>query len=314
MQIPRSSLAELQQRLESLKATAARAALDRERLRDLNAELERRLADLTAALAAANADKDDLLDRERMAREASDTANRSKDAFLATLSHELRTPLNVVLGLIFRLQGGTVAPSQQPQTIETIERNARELSRLVEELLDTAGITSGRLRLNLRRLEVGRIVKSAIESAQPTADARGITLQADLQPDVLALCDSERLHQVAWNLLSNALKFTPEGGVISIKVGNETGPASLAISDNGVGIDPQVISHVFERFWQGDQSTSGSPGGLGLGLAIVRDLVEMHGGRIEAFSEGKGQGSTFTIVLPAADRAGTTTRVEAEVR
>jgi PAS domain S-box-containing protein len=287
---------------------------EEEQLKDMNAELERRVAERTNALEAANALKDDLLERERSAREASDAANRAKDDFLATLSHELRTPLNVLLGLLFRLRTGTVPPMQQPRTIETLERNARELSRLVEDLLDTARIRSGHLRLNLCRLDLGGIVQSTIETAEPTAEVRGITLEADLQPNVLALCDSERLRQIVWNLLSNALKFTPEGGVISVRVGSESGSATIAITDTGIGIDPQVIPRVFERFWQGDQSPGRSPAGLGLGLAIVKDLVEMHGGRITAFSDGSGHGSTFTVVLPAVDRAESDPLVEPEER
>jgi PAS domain S-box-containing protein len=273
------------------------------RLRDLNAELERRVNERTEALEAANRVQEDLLQRERAAREAAEAANRSKDEFLATLSHELRTPLNVVVGLAFRLQSGSLPASQQEKAIKTIDRNASELSRLVEDLLDAARITNGRLKLDLRVEELAPIVRSAIESVETTAEARAVQVTPNLQSGVCVRCDPERLRQVNRNLLTNALKFTPEGGSIGVTLRAEERYASIEVRDTGVGIEPAVLPHIFERFWQGEQSTTRSGGGLGLGLAIVKHLVEMHGGNITARSEGRGRGATFTVTLPLVEAA-----------
>jgi len=278
--------------------------LEEERLRDLNAELERRVAERTEALEIANQSKDALLERERSAREDAEEANRSKDEFLATLSHELRTPLNVVLGLAFRLRGGSFGKNDHEKALETIERNARELSHLVEDLLDTARIASGRLSLTLQVVELSPIVQGAIDSVEATAEARGIRIDARLTDGPRLKGDPERLRQITWNLLTNALKFTPEGGAISVSTTGDGNHASLVISDTGVGIKPPVMPHIFERFWQGEPSATRNPGGLGLGLAIVKHLVELHGGAIEARSEGQNRGATFTVMLPLYHEAG----------
>ncbi len=284
----------------SIRDVTARVQQE-ERLRDLNAELERRVNERTEALEAANRGQDDLLQRERAAREAAEAANRSKDEFLATLSHELRTPLNVVLGSIFRLQGGSLTASQQEKALKAVDRNASELSRLVEDLLDAARIANGRLRLDVGVEELAPIVGSAIESVETTAEARAVRLTADLQRDVYVRCDPERLRQVSRNLLTNALKFTPERRSIGIIVRADEHYAFIEVRDTGVGIEPAALPHIFERFWQGEQSITRA--GLGLGLAIVKQLVEMHGGTIVASSEGREQGATFTVTLPRVDPA-----------
>ena len=271
---------------------------EEDRLRDVAAELERHVAERTAALEAANREKDVLLRREREAREAAERANRIKDEFLATLSHELRTPLNVVVGQVFRLRRGGLDAAEQQKALETVERNAQEQSRLVDDLLDTARITNGRLQLDFQVAELSPIVRSALEAVEAAAAARGVRLHPRLQYGVFARCDPERIRQVAWNLLVNAVKFTPEGGTISIDVTRERSSASLVVTDTGVGIEPHVISHVFERFWQAEQSPRRTRGGLGLGLAIVKQLVEMHGGEVDVYSAGRGTGATFTVRLP----------------
>jgi PAS domain S-box-containing protein len=280
------------------------------RLRDLNVELERRVAERTDALQAANRLKDDLLTRERAAREVAEAANRSKDEFLATLSHELRTPLNVVLGLIFRLQSGSLSSSEQEKAIRTVDRNARELSRLVEDLLDAARIASGRMKLDVRMEELAPIIRVAIDAVEPTAETRGVRLTSNLRDGVYVKCDPERLRQVAWNLLTNALKFTPEGGTIAITVDADDRHATFSVIDTGFGIDQDIMPHIFERFWQGEQSMPRSRTGLGLGLAIVKHLVELHGGRIVAASEGSGRGATFTVELPVAAAITSVTRLQ----
>jgi PAS domain S-box-containing protein len=276
---------------------------EEDQLRDVNAELERRVKDRTAALEIANRLQDDLLQRERAAREAAERANRIKDEFLATLSHELRTPLNVVLGWIFRLRHDAVDAEQRDKALETIERNAREQFRLVEDLLDTARIANGRLQLELQTVELASIVHGAVESVEATAEAREIRIDPHLDCGAQVRGDPERLRQIVWNLLVNALKFSPVGGTVSVDVGVEDDRASIAVRDNGSGIPSDVMPHIFERFWQAEHSTTRSRGGLGLGLAIVKHLVEMHGGEIEAQSDGPGKGATFTVRLPLLDAA-----------
>ena len=271
---------------------------DEERLRDLNVELERRVSARTADLEAANEAKDQLLRRERAARDAAEEASRSKDEFLATISHELRTPLNVVLGWTFRLRAHTLEADHVDRAIEIIDRNARQQLHLVEELLDSARIATGRFELELAPCEFGPMVRSTVEAIEGTAAAKGIRMTCDIQDGIYVRADSLRIRQIAWNLLSNALKFTSENGSVHISLSSERSHAVFAISDSGVGIAAQALPHVFEPFWQAEHSTRRARGGLGLGLAIVRHLVELHGGDVDAASKGKEHGATFTVRLP----------------
>ena len=271
---------------------------DEERLRDLNVELERRVSARTADLEAANEAKDHLLRRERAARDAAEEANRSKDEFLATISHELRTPLNVVLGWTFRLRAHTLDADHVDKAIEIIDRNARQQLHLVEELLDSARIATGRFALELEPCEFGPMVRSTVEAIEGTAAAKGIRMTCDIQDGIYVRADALRIRQIAWNLLTNALKFTPESGSVHVSLGAERSYAVFSVSDSGVGIATQALPHVFEAFWQAEQSTRRARGGLGLGLAIVRHLVELHGGDVEAASQGQAHGATFTVRLP----------------
>jgi PAS domain S-box-containing protein len=271
---------------------------DEDRLRDLNAELERRVAVRTAELQAANLAKDELLERERAARDVAEDANRSKDAFLATLSHELRTPLNVVLGWASRLRGHTVDAASVDRAFAAIERNARQQLRLVEDLLDSARIASGQFQLELAPHELAPLLKSAVDSLESVAAAKRITVTCALEEGAIVQADPERMRQIAGNLVSNALKFTPERGAVHVALDAGSGRAEFQVSDTGIGIPPAALPHLFERFWQVEPSTRRSAGGLGLGLAIVKHLVELHGGEVFAASRGPGAGSIFTVRLP----------------
>ncbi len=271
---------------------------DEGRLRDLNAELERRVAERTAALETANAAKDELLARERAARDAAEEANRSKDEFLATISHELRTPLNVVLGWTYRMRSHTLDPNQSEKAVAIIDRNARQQLHLVEELLDSARIATGRFELELDTYELGPLLQTTLESLEATAAARNITITSAIDPGVYVRADPVRIRQIVWNLLSNALKFTPERGTVHVSLQVVDGRGVIGITDSGIGIPPPALPLIFAPFWQAEQSTRGTPSGLGLGLAIVKHLVELHGGHVGAASEGSGLGATFTVLLP----------------
>jgi PAS domain S-box-containing protein len=224
-------------------------------------------------------------------------ASRAKDEFLATVSHELRTPLASILGWTRLLRRGGLAQEKQSRALETLERNARAQTRLVEDLLDVSRIVSGKTRLNVETADLARIVESAVESIRPGADSRGIQLQASIQPCTLS-GDPERLQQVLWNLLSNAVKFTPRGGRVSVSMEVRERTATVTVSDTGQGIPQSFLPHVFERFRQADATATRVHGGLGLGLAIVRHLVELHGGTVTASSLGEGRGATFALRLP----------------
>jgi hypothetical protein len=273
---------------------------DEERLRDLNAELERRVADRTAALEAANRAKDELLRRERAARDAAEEASRSKDEFLATISHELRTPLNVVLGWTFRMRSHTLDGQQTEQAVEVIDRNARQQLHLVEDLLDSARIATGRFELELEICELGPLLQTAVEALEATAAAKSISLTSSIEEGIAVRADPVRIRQIAWNLVSNALKFTPERGSVHVSLAAHDGHAVIGVTDSGIGIPPHALVRIFEPFWQADQSTRRARSGLGLGLAIVKHLVELHGGQVEASSQGPGLGATFYVRLPLA--------------
>ena len=239
------------------------------------------------------------LENARLFTEARD-ANRMKDDFLAVLSHELRTPLNAILGYARLVRGGMLSGEQVERAIETIERNARWLTQIVEDVLDVSRIVSGKIRLDVQAVDLPSVIDNAVSTIQPAADAKGVRLQALVDPRVPPVAgDPDRLQQVVWNLLSNAVKFTPRGGHVQARVERVNSHVELVVSDSGQGIPPDFLPYVFERFRQGDSGPSRKTGGLGLGLSIVRHLVEMHGGTVNAASEGEDRGATFTIRLPA---------------
>jgi len=227
-------------------------------------------------------------------------ANRAKDEFLATLSHELRTPLNAILGWARMLRLGQVSVGRRVQALAVIERNARALAQLVEDLLDVSRIITGKLRLDRSMVSLNTVTEHAVATVRPAADAKGVTLEWSADPLVgIIHAAGDRLQQVVWNLLSNAVKFTPSGGRVELITRRHEDEVEIAVRDTGVGIAPGFLPHVFERFRQADSTTTRTHSGVGLGLAIVRHLVELHGGTIEAASEGEGRGATFTVKLPA---------------
>jgi len=227
------------------------------------------------------------------------SANRLKDEFLATLSHELRTPLNAVLGYARMLQSGAIADEKIPQALEVIDRNAGALAQIVEDVLDVSRIVLGKARLKVEPTDVAAVVEDAIATVQPAVDAKGIRLKCSLgHGTATVLGDHSRLQQVVWNILSNAVKFTPRGGSIDVRVTQKDSHVAIVVSDTGIGFPASFQPHVFERFRQAESGTTRVHGGLGLGLAIARHIVEMHGGAIDAESGGEGKGATFSVVLP----------------
>jgi PAS domain S-box-containing protein len=240
-----------------------------------------------------------LFELERRARADAEEASRLKDEFLATLSHELRTPLTSILGWSRLMLSANFDERMMPRAIETIERNARSQTQLIDDLLDVSRVITGKLRLNVRPVELAQIIESAIDSARPAAQAKGVRLDVVLDAEVGPVAgDADRLQQVVWNLLSNAIKFTPGGGRVEVRLARVGAEAEIVVADTGQGIDAEFLPFVFERFRQADGGITRIHGGLGLGLAIVRHLVELHGGTIRAASGGQGLGSTFTLRLP----------------
>jgi signal transduction histidine kinase/CheY-like chemotaxis protein len=246
-----------------------------------------------------------LLVRAERARAEAEAANRIKDEFLATLSHELRTPLTSLLGWSSVLREAKRDEKVLSQGLDAIDRNARVQAQLIDDLLDVSRIVSGKLNLDVRPLDLHSVTRAAINVVRPAADAKNITLDYWAEPGLGAIsADSGRLHQIVWNLLSNAVKFTPQGGKITIRIQQERSHAKVTVQDTGQGIEAEFLPRVFDRFRQADSSTTRSFGGLGLGLAIVRHLVELHGGTVSAESEGVGKGATFTATFPLLkDRA-----------
>jgi PAS domain S-box-containing protein len=244
-------------------------------------------------------ERDKLLTSEQAARTDAEAANRAKDEFLATVSHELRTPLNAILGWARMLRMGRLDEEMQARALETIERNARLQAQIVEDILDVSQIVTGKLRLAARPTELAPTIQAAIDSLRPAADAKEIQITLTLEADSALVCgDADRLQQVVWNLLANAVKFTLAGGRVAVKLERDDAYARIIVSDTGQGIRREFLPFVFERFRQADSTSTRTHGGLGLGLAIVRHIVEMHGGTVNAHSGGEERGAIFIVSLP----------------
>ena len=262
-----------------------------------------------------------VVERERQAREEAEAANRAKDEFLATLSHELRTPLAAMVGWTGMLRSGNLSPEKSRKALETIERNAKAQAVLIEDILDVSRIITGKLRLETQPIELGTIARAAVDAVRPSAEAKGIHLETSIAALTAGFRgDPSRLQQIIWNLLSNAIKFTSTGGHVSLSVddlGGSTGAgrpgdARIVVRDDGRGIDANFVPFIFDRFRQVDSTSKRAHGGLGLGLAIVRHLVELHGGAIAVDSGGAGQGATFTVTLPRAEKSNGEIALDAE--
>ncbi len=267
-------------------------------LAEANQVLEQRVAERTGELQAS-------LEREKVLRTQAEELSRLKDEFLATMSHELRTPLNAIFGWATLMRTRRLDAATQERALETIERNARAQKRLIEDLLDVSRIVSGKVTLEVTAIDLRRVITAAVESMLPAAQAKSIELATLLDSESNVFRgDFARLQQVVCNLLSNAIKFTMRGGRIEVRLQRQGDVAELTVADSGQGIKPEFLPHVFDRFRQEDGSISRRHGGLGLGLAIVRYLIEMHGGTVEAASDGEGQGATFTIRLPVREADG----------
>ena len=263
------------------------------------------IRDASGAIIGASKIARDVTDRVRMEHEnarlfaEAQEANRIKDDFLAVLSHELRSPLNAIVGYSRLMRGQMLPPDQVSRAIETLERNARWLTQIVDDVLDISRIVSGKVRLDVQTVEPAVILDNAVATIQPSADAKNVRIQTLLDPRVGPISgDPARLQQVMWNLLSNAVKFTPKGGRVQLRLERVNSHIEIVVSDTGIGISREFLPYVFERFRQADSGSTRRTGGLGLGLAIVKHLVEMHGGTVRADSPGENQGATFTVALP----------------
>lgn len=278
----------LQQKANSLESEVSERRKAEESLRLLKEQLEQQLAE-----------REHLLDREKLARAEAETANRMKDEFLATVSHELRTPLNAIIGWAHMLRSGRLDEATVVRAVETIERNAKSQAQLVEDILDVSRVITGKLRLNTAPVDLAAVINSSIDSVQLAAESKDIHLEVTLSPSARhATGDAARLQQVVWNLLSNAIKFTPNGGRVEVRLEHDDGNVKIKVSDSGPGISPEFLPFIFDRFRQADGTSTRRHGGLGLGLAIVRHLVELHGGTVAADCRGEGPGAVFTVSLP----------------
>jgi signal transduction histidine kinase len=287
--------------------TLAAVVLILSRQIDARAIAERELDDAqrqeAVRLSEANERLEAALDREQRARQEIEEASRLKDEFLMTVSHELRTPLTAIYGWVRMLSSNLVPPQQRGNALTAIERNARAQMRLIDDLLDVSQAITGKVRLEVHPVNPVDIVRNAIATVRPALEAKTLHLTTALSPHTgTILADPDRVQQIVWNLLSNAIKFTPEGGSIDVRVERVSDHAEFIVRDSGVGIDPAFVPFVFDRFRQGESGPSRRFGGLGLGLAIVRHLVELHGGTVSAESVGEGRGATFRVVLPARPR------------
>jgi signal transduction histidine kinase len=297
---------ELYQKREALKRQT-------EALLRAQNELEERVRARTLELAAANeslraeveerrrveAERLVLLQREQAAREEAEAVNRMKDEFLATLSHELRTPLNAILGWSHLLSSGRADAAMLERALSVIRNNAMAQSQLIEDILDVSRIIGGKLRLNIGRVQVREVIEAVLDSVAPAAEAKAIVIVRDMEEVDPISGDGDRLQQVIWNLLSNAVKFTPRDGRVTVRLRRDGDEVLVTVEDTGIGITPDFLPYVFDRFSQADGSATRRHGGLGLGMAIVRYLVELHGGTVRAASDGENRGATFTLHLPA---------------
>lgn len=265
----------------------------------LNATLEQRVRERTAELEAVSIEREALLANEQNLRAQAEDSNRIKDEFLAICSHELRAPLSAIQGWAEILTRGEIDAETSRRALETILRNVRAQTQIIKDLLDVSRVIAGKLRLSIGAVDLVPIIESTVESFRPSAEVKGVNLTVSLGEKIgPLLCDSIRVQQIVWNLLSNALKFTPKGGAVDIRIEPENDGAKITVTDTGVGIRPDFLPHVFDLFRQADSRTNRSYGGLGLGLAIVRNLTSMHGGTARAESAGLGKGSTFEVILP----------------
>jgi signal transduction histidine kinase len=275
-------------------------------------ELEERVRARTLELAAANeslraeveerrrveADRLILLQSEQVARAQAESVNRLKDEFLATLSHELRTPLNAILGWAQLLTTGKADPGMFERAVGVIRSNAMAQSQLVEDILDVSRIIGGKLRLKMGLVQLREVVDAALDSVSPAAEAKGIGIERDIRVSEPIMGDRDRLQQIVWNLLSNAVKFTPRDGRVTVRLFRRHDDVVLSVEDSGIGITKDFLPYVFDRFSQADGTATRRHGGLGLGMAIVRHLAELHGGTVQVDSAGENLGSTFTVVMP----------------
>jgi signal transduction histidine kinase/ActR/RegA family two-component response regulator len=253
----------------------------------------------------------DVLVSLHMAREQAERASRLKDDFLATLSHELRTPLNAILGWTSMLRQNSVEPDRVPRVLEIVERNATAQAQLVSDVLDVSRMIAGKIRLNVRPVSLLAVIRDAIDTVRPGADAKGVDIVFDRSDERwFVTADPERLQQVIWNLLSNAVKFSSAGGQVRVELSHAGAFVEITVSDNGVGLTPDFLPYVFDRFRQADQTFTRTHGGLGLGLAIVKQVVEMHGGDVRADSAGPGTGATFRVRLPVSPELGSVLEVD----
>jgi signal transduction histidine kinase len=244
-------------------------------------------------------DRQALLANEQASRRDAEDANRAKDVFLATLSHEMRTPLNAIVGWLSILRHENAEPRHFQEGLKIIERNTMAQVQLIDDLLDVSRIVSGKLRVDIHPCDLSEVINAGVNVTRTAAEARGITLSVQLDPSASgAWCDSVRIQQVVWNLVSNAVKFTAKGGRVDVTLRREKSSFQIEVSDTGLGISPDLLPHIFDRFRQADSSTRRKVGGLGLGLSIVKYIVEAHGGTVQATSPGEGQGATFTVRLP----------------
>ena len=304
---------ELYQKTAALKRQATQLEESHAEIHQLNAGLDQRVRERTLQLEVTNhqleneiaerkrteAEREQLLAREQEARAEAEAANRIKDEFLAVLSHELRTPLSPILGWTRILRSSKLDAAATDRALETIERNAQLQTQLIEELLDVSRILQGKMILDARPVDLASTIEAAVETVRLAANAKSIGIQTAIEPNVgQVLGDPTRLQQVVWNLLSNAIKFTPKAGRVEVRLERIQTSAQIRVSDTGNGIEPEFLPHIFEYFRQADSTTTRLFGGLGLGLAIVRHLVELHGGIVQAASPGEGQGSTFVVQLP----------------